>query len=71
MGPFLDLSLRRAKWASDDALKEALKKPKGLGPRKVKNVSRDELGSAVGRLHMEKQDFAKLQLKKNRAFKMA
>lgn len=41
-----------------------------LKPKKVKNVSHDEFGETLGRIHMEKQDFGKLELKKTKASKL-
>ena len=43
--------------------------PCSLKEKKVKNVTRDELGATLGRVHMERQDMEKLQLKKTRATK--
>ena len=34
-----------------------------------KNVSKDDLGETVGRIHMQRQDFGKLNLSKSRALK--
>lgn len=38
--------------------------PKTVKPKKVKNVEFDELGNRHGRIHMERQDFDKLQTRK-------
>ena len=38
-----------------------------LKPKKVKNVSHDAFGETIGRIHMESQDFSKLELKKTKA----
>jgi hypothetical protein len=40
-----------------------------LKPKKVKNVSTALLDGTVGRIHMERQDLAKLQLKRTKAGK--
>ena len=37
--------------------------------KKIKNVTKDELGATLGRVHMERQDMAGLQLKKTPALK--
>jgi len=37
--------------------------------KKIKNVTKDELGATLGRVHMERQDLAGLQLKKTPALK--
>ncbi len=69
MGPSLDLAVRRVHAPSADLDKEAHRVPKGLKAKKVKNVSHDEFGETVGRIHMERQDFNKLELKKTKAAK--
>jgi ribosome production factor 2 len=57
MGPFMDLSMRRTKFASEELMKQANKKPRQVTmPNKVKNVSRNDKGEKVGRIHMKKQD---------------
>jgi hypothetical protein len=38
--------------------------PKTVKPKKVKNVEYDDLGNRHGRIHMERQDFNKLQTRK-------
>jgi hypothetical protein len=40
-----------------------------LKTKKVKNVSHDEFGATLGRIHMEKQDFDKLELRKTKGGK--
>ena len=40
-----------------------------LQPKKVKNVSRDAFGSKLGRVHMQRQDFSKLQTRKVKGLK--
>lgn len=69
MGPSLDLSLRRTRLASDDLFKRALKKPIRAKPKKKKNISRDELGNRLGRIHMKTQDFSELQARKLKGLK--
>ncbi|XP_062857828.1 ribosome production factor 2 homolog [Trichomycterus rosablanca] len=64
MGPSLDLVLRRTHLASDDLYKTALRQPKGVKPKKKKNISHDAFGTKYGRLHMQKQDLDKLQTRK-------
>jgi ribosome production factor 2 len=56
MGPFIDLSVRRHQFASDDLFKLACKTPKILTTKKVKNISASSLGDKLGRIHMKKQD---------------
>ncbi|KAF4091939.1 hypothetical protein AMELA_G00015510 [Ameiurus melas] len=64
MGPSLDLVVRRTHLASDDLYRTALRQPKGVKPKKKKNVSHDTFGTRYGRLHMQKQDLSKLQTRK-------
>ncbi|PXF47402.1 Ribosome production factor 2-like [Gracilariopsis chorda] len=62
-GPSFDLELRRSRLASDAMLTEAMKKPRDPAfVRKVKNVSRDNMGDKKGRIHLGKQDLNKLAL---------
>ncbi len=69
MGPSLDLVLRRTRFASEDLAKAAVKQPKQLKPKKVKNIEHTPLGDAMGRIHMEKQDIAKIQTRKIKGLK--
>jgi len=69
MGPSLDLVLRRTKIASDDLYKRACRVPKATKTKKVKNKSRDQLGTEHGRIHMTKQDLGKLQTRKMKGLK--
>ena len=69
IGPRLDLVIRRTKLASDDFYKKTLKQPDAIKQKKVKNVTTNELGTKLGRIHMEKQDFNQLQTRKMRALK--
>merc|ERR1712183_450512 len=64
IGPSMDVKIRRTKLASEDLMKRARRQPKQLKVTKVKNVSKDVFGSKLGRIHMTKQDFGKLQLRK-------
>ncbi|KAJ8008961.1 hypothetical protein DPEC_G00083850 [Dallia pectoralis] len=64
IGPSFDFALRRTHLASDDLYKKAHKQPKALKPKKKKNISHDTFGTKFGRLHMQKQDLAKLQTRK-------
>jgi len=69
VGPSLDLSLRRTRLASEDLFKRALRKPVTAKPKKKKNISRDELGNKLGRIHMQTQNFEKLQARKLKGLK--
>jgi ribosome production factor 2 len=78
MGPSLDLSLRRHQPADPEIWKVAMRRPKlkkqdvekGLG-KKRKNVEVDEMGDLRGRVHVAKQDLAKLQTRKMKGLKGA
>lgn len=68
MGPSMDWSIRRTHFASSDLMKAALKQPDALRAKRPKNVSKDEMGfDTLGQVHMQRQDFAGLQLKKTKA----
>ncbi|CAB3996792.1 ribosome production factor 2 homolog [Paramuricea clavata] len=69
IGPSLDLVKRRVKLASDDLWKRAVKKPKTLKPKKTKNVSHDSFGSKLANIHMQRQDYSKLQTRKMKGLK--
>jgi len=69
IGPHLDLIIRRTKLASDDFYKKTLKQPDAIKTKKVKNVATNELGTKMGRIHMEKQDFNQLQTRKMKGLK--
>jgi len=68
MGPNFDFKVRRRQEADADVLKQALRRPKvakkdvekGLG-KKRKNIETDDMGDKVGRIHLGKQEFGKLQ----------
>lgn len=74
MGPSIDFSVRRVQEPDAEMLRHALKRPKiakkdvesGLGKKK-KNIETDTMGDRVGRIHLGKQDLAKLQGRKLRA----
>ena len=38
-------------------------------PKKIKNISYDTFGTKVGRVHMQRQDFGKLQTRKLKGLK--
>ncbi|OQS02179.1 hypothetical protein THRCLA_05424 [Thraustotheca clavata] len=70
MGPRFDLSFRRHKFASADLMKAALKKPKELAPKKIKNVTRDELtGDKIGRIHVDRQDIYSMNVRRVKALR--
>ncbi|KAI3659325.1 hypothetical protein MP638_003199 [Amoeboaphelidium occidentale] len=63
MGPHFDFTVGRVKEADEEALTEALKVPAQKKAKKEKNIAIDALGK-TGRIHVGKQDFAKLQTRK-------
>eukprot|EP00117_Sycon_ciliatum_P043200 scpid87948/ scgid31315/ Ribosome production factor 2 homolog; Brix domain-containing protein 1; Ribosome biogenesis protein RPF2 homolog len=69
MGPHMDLTPRRNRLASHELFKKSCKQPKVVKPKKVKNVEVNPLGTMTGRIHMQKQDLEKLQLRKTKALK--
>lgn len=69
MGPSLDMNIDRVRLADSETLREATRQPKELKQRKVKNISRDEMGDKFGRVHMDKQDLTKLQTRKMKGLK--
>jgi len=69
IGPRMDLSLRRTKFASDDLFRRSLRQPKEAKIRKRKNVDEDVFGTKMGRIHVGKQDLGKIQTRKLRALK--
>jgi len=71
MGPRVDLTVRRVRTAGQDLWKRALRRPevefrKG---KTVKNINKDGLGSTLGRIHMRRQNYRNLSLRKTRAFR--
>lgn len=63
VGPHFDLCFRRSQLPPEALMKDAMKKPRdpAVVPKK-KNVSRDELGDKVGRVHVGRQDLSSLAL---------
>jgi len=61
MGPQLDLIVRRSQLADNDHYTEACKqKPKKPKSKKNKNISRDELGTTHGKIHIGRQNFDRM-----------
>ncbi|XP_063981899.1 ribosome production factor 2 homolog [Diachasmimorpha longicaudata] len=69
IGPRMDLTIRRTKFASDDLFKQACKKPKALKIKKKKNIAVDNLGSTLGRIHLGTQNINSLQTRKMKGLK--
>ncbi|KAK9760477.1 rRNA-binding ribosome biosynthesis protein rpf2 [Basidiobolus ranarum] len=69
MGPSLDLTFRRSKFAPEEIMRQATKAPREIKPKKVKNVKHDDMGDKFGRIHLGKQDFEKIQTRKMKGLK--
>mmetsp|Transcript_6765 Transcript_6765/g.10553 ORF Transcript_6765/g.10553 Transcript_6765/m.10553 type:complete len:304 (+) Transcript_6765:29-940(+) len=69
VGPLFDFSIRRCKFASDDLYKASTRVPKALKPQKIKNITRSEMDGKIGRVHMNRQDYSKLQTRKMKGLK--
>lgn len=65
--PAADFTVRRTRWASRDLMKQALRQPREVKPKKVKNVTTSGLGETLGQIHMERQDYTQLQTRKIKA----
>jgi len=57
VGPSFDMKLDRCKDADRDLWKKAIKVPKQVKPKKVKNISTKATGKTTGKIHLGKQDF--------------
>lgn len=64
IGPRVNLTLRRSRLASEDLMKQALRKPKVLKVVKRKNISVDGLGTTRARIHVGKQQINRIQTRK-------
>jgi len=70
IGPSVDWVVRRSQLASEDLFKTACKRVKNIGKvRKVKNISEDDLGNKMGRVHVPAQEIKKIQTRKIKALK--
>jgi ribosome production factor 2 len=69
MGPSLDMTFGRMTEAKPDVWKQSLRVPKELKPKKKKNITKDVMGDTVGRIHLGKQDFDKIQTRKMKGLK--
>lgn len=69
MGPSMDWTLGRTCFASDDFMKQALRRPKELKIKREKNISTTSLGQTMGRVHVGKQNLDQIQTRKVKALK--
>lgn len=56
-GPSFMMDLDRSKAPDREKWKQAIKVPKELKPKKVKNVSKDAMGKRSAKVHLGRQDF--------------
>lgn len=69
MGPAADLKIRRTKLCAPDLWKVATKKPKQLVKKKVKNITTNEFGDTLGRIHLGRQDLETMQVRRVKALR--
>jgi len=69
MGPRMDFRVGRTKEPDEATRKEAMKKPRGTEERTKKNITTSSMGDKMGRVHVNKQDFGKLQTRKMKGLK--
>lgn len=69
IGPRFDFAVGRREGPSPEMQKEALKKPKQLMQKTVKNVELDMMGDKIGRVHVGKQDLNNMQTRKMKGLK--
>lgn len=69
IGPRMDFTIRRIKFASDDLFKQSCKKPKALKVKKKKNIAVDNLGSKLGTIHLGVQKIGTIQTRKMKGLK--
>lgn len=68
-GPHFDFELRRTLPANSSLLKEAMRIPKELAPKKMKNIDKNAYGERTGRVWLDPQDLSKLQTRKMKGLK--
>lgn len=69
IGPSADFTVRRTKIASEDLFKQACKQPKEVKSAAKKNVTIDNLGNTLGRVHLGKQELGKIQTRRIKGLK--
>uniref|UniRef100_A0A183E2E1 Ribosome production factor 2 homolog n=1 Tax=Gongylonema pulchrum TaxID=637853 RepID=A0A183E2E1_9BILA len=69
IGPRIDFSVRRNKFASESLFRTATKQPKQLLAKRRKNRSTDVFGTELGRVHVGKQNIDGMQTKKLKALR--
>lgn len=69
MGPSIDFVIGRTRMAVPDLMRQALRKPKEIKPKKEKNISTTSLGETMGRVHVGRQKLDEIQTRKMKALK--
>lgn len=69
MGPSFDLVIRRTSFAAKDLLKASIKKPRVAETRQTKNVSANEFGDKLGRIHLGRQDLSSMKVRRVKALR--
>ncbi|CAN0365510.1 unnamed protein product, partial [Laminaria digitata] len=69
MGPSLDLEIRRTSFAAKDLWKASVKKPRVTETRKTKNVSANQFGDKLGRIHLGRQDLSSMKVRRVKALR--
>ena len=69
MGPRIDWQIRRTQFADKDLRKKAMEIPAEAVKHAPKNVSWNEMGDKMGRVHMHKQNFEGFQTRKMKGLK--
>lgn len=69
MGPRIDWKVGRTREANHDLMKQAMRVPKELHKRNIKNKETTVLGETLGRVHVGDQKLQTIQTRKLKAFK--
>lgn len=64
IGPSFNMTIRRTRFASKDLFKKSCFQQFSRKPNKVKNVEKTTLGNTLGRIHMDRQDYSKLNIRR-------
>jgi len=64
IGPHFNMTVRRTRFASKDLFKKACFQQFSRKPNKVKNIEKTGLGDTMGRIHMDRQDYSKLKIRR-------
>ena len=70
MGPRISMNIRRHNPPDDKVFRKSLKVATVGQIRHARNVSYNTHGSKLGRVHMDRQDYSKLQTRKRKALKI-